>query len=124
MSSERFEEGMKVRREVLGDAYVDRAVASTDDLSAPLQEIITEFAWGTVWRRGVLPRPTRSLLTVTALIALNRPHELRTHIRGALNNGVTREELRELIVHLVPYCGAPAALDAMRALRDVLAEVG
>ena len=99
-------------------------MASTDDLSAPLQEIITEFAWGTVWRREGLPRPTRSLITVTALIGLNRQQELRTHIRGALNNGVTKEELRELIVHLVPYYGAPATLDAMRALRDVLAEVG
>ncbi len=124
MGGERFDEGMVVRREVLGDAYVDRAVAATDELSEPVQEIITEFAWGTVWRRPGLPRPTRSLVTVTALIALNRQHELRTHIRGALNNGVTREELRELIVHLVPYCGAPAALDAMRALREVLAEAG
>ena len=95
MASEKFDAGLALRREVLGDDYVTRAMANADEFSQPLQELVTEFAWGTVWQREGLPRRDRSLMTVVMLVALNRPHELRLHLRGALNNGLSREELRE-----------------------------
>ncbi len=123
MSKEQFEAGLATRREVLGNDYVDRALASADDFSRPLQELVTEFAWGTVWQRPGLPRRDRSLMTVVMLVALNRPHELRLHLRGALNNGLSREEIREALLHAAVYCGMPAAVDAFRAAREVFAEL-
>lgn len=123
MSKEQFEAGLATRREVLGNDYVDRALASADDFSRPLQELVTEFAWGTVWQRPGLPRRDRSLMTVVMLVALNRPHELRLHLRGALNNGLSREEIREALLHAAVYCGMPAAVDAFRAAREVFAEI-
>jgi 4-carboxymuconolactone decarboxylase len=123
MTSEKFEAGLALRREVLGNDYVDRALANADAFSQPLQELVTEFAWGTVWQRPGLERRERSLMTVVMLIALNRPHELRLHLRGALNNGLTRDELREALLHAAVYCGMPAAVDAFRAAREVFAEL-
>ncbi len=123
MASEKFDAGLALRREVLGDAYVTRAMANADEFSQPLQELVTEFAWGTVWQREGLPRRDRSLMTVVMLVALNRPHELRLHLRGALNNGLSREELREALLHAAVYCGMPAAVDAFRAAREVFAEI-
>ena len=123
MPSEKFEAGLALRREVLGNDYVDRALANADAFSQPLQELVTEFAWGTVWQRPGLERRERSLMTVVMLIALNRPHELRLHLRGALNNGLTRDELREALLHAAVYCGMPAAVDAFRAAREVFAEL-
>jgi len=123
MSKEQFEIGLATRREVLGNEYVDRALASADEFSRPLQELVTEFAWGTVWQRPGLPRRDRSLMTVVMLVALNRPHELRLHLRGALNNGLSREEIREALLHAAVYCGMPAAVDAFRAAREVFAEL-
>ena len=123
MSKEQFEAGLATRREVLGNDYVDRALASADEFSRPLQELVTEFAWGTVWQRPGLPRRDRSLMTVVMLVALNRPHELRLHLRGALNNGLSREEIREALLHAAVYCGMPAAVDAFRAAREVFAEL-
>ena len=123
MRKEQFEAGLATRREVLGNDYVDRALASADDFSRPLQELVTEFAWGTVWQRPGLPRRDRSLMTVVMLVALNRPHELRLHLRGALNNGLSREEIREALLHAAVYCGMPAAVDAFRAAREVFAEL-
>ncbi len=123
MSKEQFEAGLATRREVLGNDYVDRALASADEFSRPLQELVTEFAWGTVWQRPGLPRRDRSLMTVVMLVALNRPHELRLHLRGALNNGLSREEIREALLHAAVYCGMPAAVDAFRAAREVFAEI-
>jgi 4-carboxymuconolactone decarboxylase len=123
MSKEQFEAGLATRREVLGNEYVDRALASADEFSRPLQELVTEFAWGTVWQRPGLPRRDRSLMTVVMLVALNRPHELRLHLRGALNNGLSREEIREALLHAAVYCGMPAAVDAFRAAREVFAEL-
>ena len=123
MASEKFDKGLALRREVLGEDYVARAMANADEFSRPLQELVTEFAWGTVWQREGLPRRDRSLMTVVMLVALNRPHELRLHLRGALNNGLSREELREALLHAAVYCGMPAAVDAFRAAREVFAEI-
>jgi 4-carboxymuconolactone decarboxylase len=120
--SERFEKGMAVRRKVLGDTYVDQAMKNADDFSMPLQNFVAENAWGTVWVREGLTLKQRSLITVSAIIAMNRPHELKLHIRGAINNGVTRDELREVFLHCGAYCGAPAAVDAFRIAREVFAE--
>jgi 4-carboxymuconolactone decarboxylase len=120
--SDRFEKGMAVRRKVLGDAYVDQAMKNADDFSMPLQTFVSENAWGTVWVRDGLTLKQRSLITVSAIIAMNRPHELRLHIRGAINNGITKEELCEVFLHCGAYCGAPAAVDAFRIAREVFAE--
>ena len=122
MDSKRFEEGLAVRREVLGSDYVDKAIASADELTRPLQNLITEYCWGEVWTRPGLPRKTRSLINLAMLTALNRSHELRLHLRGALNNGCSREEIMEVFLQTLIYCGAPAAIDSFRAARDVFAE--
>jgi 4-carboxymuconolactone decarboxylase len=118
----RYTNGMAIRRKVLGDAYVDQSMQNADDFTLPLQTFVTENAWGTVWVREGLSLQQRSLITVSAMIAMNRPHELKLHIRGALNNGITKEELRELFLHCGAYCGAPAAIDAFRVAREVFAE--
>lgn len=120
--TEAFERGRAMRRHVLGDAHVARSGGSTRDEATDLQKYVTEFGWGTIWQRGVLPLPTRSLITVSMLIALNRPHEIAVHLSGALNNGCSEEEVRETIIHAIAYCGFPAAIDAMRVLDRVLAE--
>lgn len=121
--TERFEKGMAVRRKVLGDAYVDQSLANADDFTMPLQEFVTENAWGTVWVRDGLSLRERSMITVAAIIALNRAHELKLHIRGALNNGISKTELREIFLHCGAYCGAPAAIDAFRVAKEVFAEI-
>lgn len=118
----RFTNGMAIRRKVLGDAYVDQSMQNADDYTMPLQTFVTENAWGTVWVREGLSLQQRSIITVSTMIAMNRPHELKLHIRGALNNGITKEELRELFLHCGAYCGAPAAIDAFRVAREVFAE--
>lgn len=123
MGTERFAEGLKIRREVLGAEYVDRSIQSADEFTMPLQEMITEFAWGAVWSRPGLDRKTRSLVNLGMITALNRPHELRLHVLGALRNGCTREEIREVLLQTVPYCGAPAALDSFRVAKEVFADV-
>ena len=119
-----YERGLKVRREVLGSDYVDNAVGSADDFTRPLQEYVTAHCWAATWARDGLERKTRSMLNLGMLTALNRPHELRIHLRGALNNGVTKEEIREIFLHAAVYCGAPAALDSFRVAREVFREVG
>ena len=115
--------GLEVRRAVLGADYVDAAIGRADDFTGPLQDYITEHAWGAVWTRPGLERKTRSMLNLVMLTALNRPHELELHIRGALTNGVTRDEMREIFIHASVYCGVPAALDAIRIARKVFAEL-
>ncbi|KZD08174.1 carboxymuconolactone decarboxylase family protein [Oceanibaculum pacificum] len=120
--TEQFKKGLKIRREVLGGAYVDKSVASADDMTAPLQKLVTEWCWGEVWGRDTLDRRTRSFLNLAMLTALNRPHEIRLHVRGALNNGLTREEIREVILQAAIYCGVPAALDAMKVTLEVFKE--
>ncbi len=124
-ATEAFAAGRQVRSEVMGAAYVDRALdAARSEGDTGLQQLVTEYAWGTVWTRPGLDRKQRSLATVSMLIALNRPQELTGHLRGALANGVTPEELQELMVHASVYCGFPAALDARRKLAEVLAQAG
>lgn len=117
----RFERGMKIRREVLGSAHVDASMAAVDDFTAPLQQLVTEYCWGTVWAREELPRRTRSLINLSMIAALNRPHELKLHVRGALRNGVSREEIREVLLQVAIYCGLPAAIDSFRVAKEVLA---
>ncbi len=119
---ELYEEGLAIRREVLGSEYVDRAIASADDFNRPLQELVTEYCWGAVWSRPGLDRRTRSMLNLAMLSALNRPHELRIHVAGALRNGCTPEEIREVLLQVGIYCGVPAAVDAFRVAREVLNE--
>ncbi|MGE2730659.1 carboxymuconolactone decarboxylase family protein [Mycolicibacterium vaccae] len=123
MDERTYETGRAIRRAVLGAEYVDRATAQADEFSAPLQDLVTEYCWGAVWGREGLTRQTRSMLNLAMLAVLNRPHELRTHLRGALNNGVTREEIREVLLQVGVYAGIPAAVDSFRVAREVFAEV-
>jgi 4-carboxymuconolactone decarboxylase len=116
--------GMQVRREVLGDKYVDRAEASSTSLTDEFQDLITRYAWGEIWSRPGLDRRTRSCITVGLLVALNRDEELALHIRAALRNGVTADELKEVMLHTTIYCGVPAANSAFRVATRVLAEEG
>jgi 4-carboxymuconolactone decarboxylase len=122
VKSKRFEEGLAVRREVLGAEYVDKAIAQADELTQPLQELVTEYCWGAVWTRPGLPRKTRSLINLAMLTALNRPHEVRLHLRGALRNGCTKEEIMEVLLQSAIYCGVPAAIDSVRIAREVFQE--
>lgn len=122
MDKTAFDRGLQIRREVLGSEYVDRSIASADDFTRPLQELITQYCWGEVWSRPELDRRTRSILNLGMIAALNRPHELKLHVRGALRNGVTRVEIREVFLQAAIYCGAPAALDAFRVAKEVFAE--
>ncbi|TMF84826.1 MAG: 4-carboxymuconolactone decarboxylase [Chloroflexi bacterium] len=116
---ERRERGMKIRREVLGDDHVDRAQASSTPLTRDFQDLITRYAWGEIWSRPGLDRRTRSCITVAMTVALNRPEELALHLRGALRNGVTVDELREVLLQTAVYCGIPAANAAFRVAEDV-----
>ncbi len=122
MTTKRYEEGLAVRREVLGSAYVDKALAEADPLTQPLQELVTEYCWGAIWTRPGLPRKTRSLLNLAMLTALNRPHEVRLHLRGALRTGCAKEEIIEVLLQAAVYCGVPAAIDSVRIAKEVFAE--
>src|ERR1700692_4412140 len=119
---ERFEAGMKIRREVLGDAHVDAAIAKRNAFSEAFQELITRYAWGEIWTRPGLPRQTRSLITVAMLVALNREEELRLHLRAALRNGATPGEMRETLLQSAIYCGVPAANSAFRVAQEIFGE--
>ena len=123
MDEKRYEEGLAIRRAVLGAEYVDKSLRSADDFTRPMQELVTEYCWGEIWTRPGLDRRIRSFLNLAMLTALNRPHEIRLHVRGALNNGLTREELMEVFLQSAIYCGVPAALDAMRVANEVFAEI-
>lgn len=123
-SGKMFKNGLAVRRAVLGKEYVDRSIASADWFNAPFQELTTEYCWSKVWSRPGLPRKTRSMLNLAMLSALNRPHELRLHVKGALNNGVTPQEIQEIMLQVAIYCGIPASLDGFRVAREVLIEAG
>ena len=118
---QRYEQGMKVRRAVLGDAHVDTSLKNRTEFDEALQDLITRYAWGEIWSRPGLPRQTRSMLTLAMMVALNRPEELRLHLRAALNNGVTREEIREVLLQTAIYCGVPAANSAFRLAQEVFA---
>ena len=123
MSDETHERGMEVRRQVLGDEHVDEAIRTTTELTADFQSFITRYAWGEIWTRPGLPRHTRSLLTLGLMVALNRPDEFRLHLRAAFNNGVTRDEVREVLMHCAIYAGVPAANSAFHWAEEVFAQM-
>lgn len=123
MDRDTYEKGREIRAAVLGAEYVERAAANADEFSQPLQDLVTEYCWGAVWGRDGLPLKTRSMLNLAMIATLNRPHELRTHVRGALTNGVTREEIREIFLQVGIYAGIPAAVDSFRIAREAFAEI-
>jgi 4-carboxymuconolactone decarboxylase len=115
-----YDKGMATRRAVLGASYVDAALKNASEFTAPMQKLVTEHAWGNTWQRPGLDLRTRSIVTVSMLVALGKMHELKAHVRGALNNGVTKEELQEIFLHASVYCGFPAAIDALRNAAEVI----
>ncbi|MBN9426613.1 MAG: carboxymuconolactone decarboxylase family protein [Burkholderiales bacterium] len=117
-----FKKGMAVRRDVLGAKHVDKSTANVDDFMKPMQKLVTEYCWGEVWTRPGLDRKMRSAINLAMLTALNRPHELKLHVRGALNNGLTRDEIQEVLLQTAIYCGVPAALDSFRNALEVIKE--
>jgi len=121
--SDKFKRGLATRRAVLGDAYVDKALAAATDFNWPIQQLATEYCWDEIWNRPGLDRRSRSLLNLGMIAALNRPHELKAHIRGALTNGLTRAELQEVMLQIAAYCGMPAGIDSFRIAKEVFEEV-
>lgn len=121
---ELFDEGLNLRREVLGAEYVDGSMERANDFMMEFQHITTEWCWGYAWSRDTLDRKTRSMLNLAMLTALNRAAEIKLHVRGAVNNGVSVEEIRETLLHATVYCGIPAGLDAFKAANDVLKDMG
>ncbi len=122
MSKEQFDQGLTIRKEVIGADYVDRAFKNADEFSLPMQNLATEYCWGAVWGREGLSRKMRSMLNLVMLSALNRPQEFKVHVKGALTNGCTKLEIREALLQVAIYCGVPAAMDSFRLAREVLAE--
>ena len=124
MNKEAFEKGLKTRRDVLGAEYVDASIRNADDFNRPMQELVTEYCWNEIWNRPGLDRRTRSFLNLAMITALNRPHELKLHVRGAINNGLTKDEIKEVFLQAAIYCGVPAAIDSFRSAREVFKEMG
>ena len=124
MNREAFEKGLKTRREVLGAEYVDQSIQNADEFNRPLQELVTEYCWNEIWNRPGLDRKTRSIVNLAMITALNRPHELKLHIKGAINNGLTKDEIREIFLQTAIYCGVPAAIDRFRNAKEVFKEMG
>lgn len=122
MSNEKFEKGLALRKQVLGAEYVEKSMAAADSFSMPMQELSTEYCWGHVWTRPGLELRERSLINIAMISALNRPHELTLHVRGALRNGCTKEEIRAVLLQVAIYCGVPAAIDGFRTAAAVLKE--
>jgi 4-carboxymuconolactone decarboxylase len=123
MGQDRFEKGLALRKQVLGVDYVEKSMASADDFSRPMQELSTEYCWGYVWTRPGLKLRDRSLINLAMISALNRPHELKLHVKAALTNGLSREEIREVLLQVAVYCGVPAGIDSTRIAREAFAEV-
>ncbi|MBR1128779.1 carboxymuconolactone decarboxylase family protein [Bradyrhizobium iriomotense] len=123
MDKKMHDKGLEVRNAVLGEAYVNNALKNVDDFNRPFQEMLNEYCWGTVWGREELPRKTRSMLNIAMIAILNRQHEFRAHLKGALTNGVSREEIREILMQVAIYGGMPAAVDSFRIAREVFAEI-
>jgi 4-carboxymuconolactone decarboxylase len=121
---QRYDAGLKTRREVLGADYVDKSIAAQDEFNRPLQELLNTYCWNDVWNRPGLPRKTRSMLNLAMLSALNKPHELRLHLNGALNNGLTKQDIQEVFLQVAIYCGVPAAVESFRIAREVFKERG
>jgi len=122
--SEKFDAGLKLRKEVLGDAYVDRSINNANEFNKPLQQLVTEYCWGDVWQREGLDKKERSMINLAMISALNRPHELALHVRGALNNGLTPIQIREVLMQVAIYCGVPAAIDSFRVAMQIMEEEG
>ena len=122
MDQEKYDRGLEVRRSVLGKEYVDARMAELDDFSLDLNQLVTSYAWADIWDRPGLPKKVRSMLCLAMLSALNRPHEIKTHLRGAINNGLTKDEIKEVFLQVAAYCGAPAAVDSFRIARQYFAE--
>ena len=123
MDKQTFDKGLEIRKSVLGAEFVDNAIKSADDFNRPFQELVTEYCWGAVWGREGLSKKERSLLNLAMISALNRPHELKMHVKGALNNGLTRDQIREVFMQVAIYCGVPAGVDAFRNAKEVFAEL-
>ena len=123
MSDEMFEKGLANRKAVLGTAYVEKSLSQADDFTRPMQELVTRYCWGEVWGDESLSRRDRSLLNIAMLSLLNRPHELKLHVKGAITNGATRDEIRAVLMQVAIYGGVPAGIDAMRVAREALSEV-
>lgn len=124
MDKEMFEKGLKIRREVLGAEFVDNAIASADDFNRPLQEIVTQYCWGEIWGRPGLDKRTRSIINLAMISALNRQHEVKMHVKGAINNGLTKDEIREVLLQVAIYCGVPAGVDSFRTAKEAFKEMG
>jgi 4-carboxymuconolactone decarboxylase len=122
MNDELFNRGLEIRKSVLGKEYVEKSIAAADDFNMPLQRLVTEYCWGAVWGREELPKKTRSMLNLAMLSVLNRPHELKIHVQGALRNGLTKTEIREVLLQVAIYAGVPAAVDSFRVAREAIAE--
>jgi 4-carboxymuconolactone decarboxylase len=123
MNQDLYQAGLEIRQAVLGKEYVEKSLANADELSRPMVELSTEYCWGRIWSRPGLSRRDRSLINLAMISALNRPHELKIHVKGALTNGVTREEMCEVFLQVAIYCGIPAGIDSVRIAREALAEV-
>jgi len=124
MNKDAFEKGLQTRREVLGSEYVDSSIQNAGEFNMPMQELVTEYAWNAIWNRPGLDRRSRSMINLAMLTALNRPHELKLHLKGAINNGLTKDEIREVLMQTAIYCGVPAAIDSFRCAKEVFAEMG
>lgn len=124
MNKELFEKGLAIRKSVLGAEYVEKSLAAADDFNRPLQELTTEYCWGWCWGRDGLDKKTRSIINLAMISALNRPHELKMHVKGAIANGLTKEEIREVLLQVAIYCGIPAGVDSFRIAKEALAEIG
>jgi 4-carboxymuconolactone decarboxylase len=122
--TEMYDRGLKVRRDVLGADYVDKQIASADDFNRPMQNLVTEYCWGAIWNRPGLDRRTRSMLNLAMLSALNRHHEFKAHVKGAVKNGVTKQEITEVLLQVAIYCGVPAGVEHFRLAREALKEAG
>jgi 4-carboxymuconolactone decarboxylase len=123
MSKDVFERGLAIRKDVLGKEFVEKSLATADEFNMPMQELTTEYCWGAVWGRDGLPRKTRSMLNLAMISALNRPHELKMHVKGALRNGVSKDEIREVFLQVAIYAGIPAGVDSFRIAREAFAEL-
>jgi 4-carboxymuconolactone decarboxylase len=123
MNDELFERGLAIRKSVLGAEYVDKSLAAADDFNMPLQRLVTEYCWGACWGREGLSKKTRSLLNIAMISSLNRNHELKMHVKGAIRNGCTKEEIREVLLQVAIYCGVPAAVDSFRVAKEALNEL-
>ncbi len=124
MDKEMYEKGLKIRKEVLGAEFVEKAIASADDFNRPLQEIVTQYCWGEIWGRETLDKKTRSIINLAMISALNRQHEVKMHVKGAINNGLTKDEIREVLLQVAIYCGIPAGVDSFRTAKQAFEEMG